>query len=110
MKNSFVPGNPARVEVWICNDLPHPPACDLCYQVEVNGRILESGRTPAQIPTVTEGSSFQGYLPIAAPPDDRAGDGIIRASLVEKSSGRTIDQYNFPCHFLIPSNIGIRVK
>jgi hypothetical protein len=104
MKNAFVPGKPARVELWICNDLPHPPACDLCYQVEVNGRILESGRTPAQIPTVTEGSSFQGYLPIAAPPDDKARDGIIRASLVEKSSGTTIDQYNFPCHFLKSSN------
>jgi hypothetical protein len=84
----------SNVEIWVCNDTAATPDCQLRYQVEQNGTVLQTGSATAKVPTVTEGALCQGLLPlpanIAAPADLQ-----LRVSLVSKSDGSLIDQYLF---------------
>ncbi len=83
-----------NVEIWVCNDTAATPDCELRYQVEQNGKVLQTGSATARVPTVTEGALCQGLLPlpldIAAPADLQ-----LRVSLVSSSDGGLIDQYLF---------------
>lgn len=93
--NVFTGGESSRVELWICNDTAQTPACELRYQLELDGKTVQTGRMDAQLPTVTEGSRFQGYLPVTAPAVPAPTPLRLRVSLVTKDDGHVIDQYLF---------------
>jgi len=94
-QNTFTNGKPARVELWICNDTAQTPACELRYQLELAGKPVRTGHLAAQMPTVTDGSRFQGFLPVDAPAVSEATPLRLRVSLVAQDGGQIIDQYVF---------------
>jgi len=94
-RNTFTSGESVKVELWICNDTAQTPACELRYQLEVAGRIVRTGRVNGQMPTVTDGSRFQGFLPMDVPSVSAPAPLRLQVSLVAKEDGHTIDQYVF---------------
>ncbi|MEI6176198.1 MAG: sugar-binding domain-containing protein [Verrucomicrobiota bacterium] len=101
-KNQFSSSNPGKVELWICNDTNTNPDLELSYQLEMDDKILQTGHRQAKMPTVSEGSRFQGYLTIAAPKVEKVRKAFLRVSLVDNASKTIVDQYLFPIQ-LAPS-------
>jgi hypothetical protein len=94
-QNTFTAGVPANVELWVCNDTAQTPECELRYQLEVAGQVVRTGHLDAQLPTVTDGSRFQGFLPVEAPEVAAPTSFRLRVSLISKQNGNIIDQYVF---------------
>lgn len=99
-ENTFTNGQPGKVELWICNDNAATPECELVYQLEADGKIIQTGRLPAQVPGVADGSRCQGFLPVTAPQVSQPTRGLIRASLIDKATGKPLAQTTFACMFL----------
>jgi len=100
MKNKFVSGEPANVELWVCNDSALTPECELRYQLEMGGKVIRSGKANAKVPTVSEGAFCQGLLPIQAPAVTTPTPMQLRVNLVRKSDGSAVDQYVFTAEAL----------
>jgi len=94
-KNIFTADKASRVELWICNDTAQTPACELCYQLELAGKSVRTGHLDAQMPTVTDGSRFQGFLTVDPPAVSAPTPLRLRVSLVAKEGGQIVDQYVF---------------
>ena len=94
-QNAFISSELGKVELWVCNDTLLTPDCVLRYQIEVVGKIIRTGQITAQMPSVTEGSRFQGFLSVESPVVTGPTPMRQRASLVAKNDGRIIDQYVF---------------
>ncbi len=89
---AFFSGETWKFEVWICNDTHSKPECELRFQVEMGGKILSSGRAPAVLPSISEGSRFQGYIPAQAPVTRKRATFTVRLALFEKSTGRLLHE------------------
>lgn len=77
----FWAGEPMSIEAWVCNDLPEAPeTLWLHYQMEVEGRVTFSRRTPACISACD--SVFQGFLRLCAPHVERRTIAVIRLGLL----------------------------
>lgn len=94
-KTKFTAGDAAKVELWVCNDSAKTPACELRYQLELDGKVVQAGHAEAKVPTVTEGALCQGLLPIQPPPVAAPTPMRLRVSLVDKATGQAVDQYLF---------------
>jgi len=105
----FALGEPAWVALWSCNDSAQTPACELCYQLELAGQFVRTGRVDAQMPNVTGGSRFQGYLSLEVRAVSQPTPLCLRVSLVAKSAGRTRDHYVFngPCATKMSRNVRV---
>ena len=82
-RRAFFAGETVEMEAWICNDRHDVPAgAQLHYQLEINGGILQSGRTAAKIPQCS--SSPQGLIRLTLPELAERATATIRLGLAEK--------------------------
>lgn len=91
-RHAFFSGENFPVEVWVCNDTHIQPASELRYQIETDEGIYASGTVDAQVPSVTEGSQFQGFLPVVAPNTSERTTFTIRLGLFDKKSGEPLHE------------------
>jgi beta-galactosidase/beta-glucuronidase len=119
-RTAFFAGETLHLETWICNDTHAAPDAELRYQVEKDGAVISSGTVDATLPTISEGSRFQGYLPVTAPATDKRTSMTVRLGLFDKTSGARmhesdlrLDLYPAPANngkgerlYLIGSNNG----
>ena len=54
--------------------------------MEVNGKVVNSGCSSANIPSVTDGSRFQGFIPVRMPQVKKLTQVRVRVSLVDKKN------------------------
>jgi hypothetical protein len=73
-----------EMEPWICNDTHLVPAgAQLRYQLEMDGRLIQSGRTTAQIPLCS--SQPQGFIHFSLPVLIERTAAKVRLALTDKS-------------------------
>jgi hypothetical protein len=68
------------------------------YQLEQNGKVVQTGTAEAEMPTVTQGALCQGLLPLTYSTLAAPADLQLRVSLVSSSDGKVIDQYLYSYH------------
>lgn len=87
-RRAFFAGQIVEMEAWVCNDSHDVPAgAHLRYQLEINGRILQSGRITARIPRCS--SQPQGLVRFPLPSLAERTTATIRLALANKS-GKTL--------------------
>jgi len=65
-RRAFFAGEPLELEAWVCNDLHDAPAgAKLHYQLECEGKVLQTGSTVATVPVLD--SAYQGTLRFQTP-------------------------------------------
>lgn len=95
-RNAFFSGEKHPFQVWICNDTQTTPESILKYTLELNGKMINSGCAPAVVPSVKEGSCFQGFLPIVMPNVNRRSSLVIRVGLFDKQ-GKMLHDEKMDC-------------
>jgi hypothetical protein len=81
-RQAFFAGEPIEVEAWICNDRNEVPAgATLHYQIEYDGKISQSGSSPATIAPLD--AIYQGTLPLTAPKVPTRGVATVRLGLLD---------------------------
>ena len=76
-------GEEFSAEIWICHDLHTSPSdCELRYVLEVDGRPIASGSTPAAIPEC--GSFCQGTIHLGLPDVSQRTNARLRAAIVSR--------------------------
>ena len=79
---AFFAGDPMPIEAWVCNDRNDTPAgATLHYQIELDGKVLQSGSTSANIPVLN--SAYQGSLPFRAPEVDKRALVTVRLGILD---------------------------
>lgn len=91
-RNSFFSGEEYPVELWICNDTHETPNTELRYQLELEGKIIKTGKVKADVPNVTDGSRFQGFIDITAPEVKKRSKVILRLGLFDVKSGKQLHE------------------
>ena len=87
-RHAWFSGETAAFEAWVCNDTHDVPAgAQLRYQLEVSGRVVQSGAWPAAIPTC--GAQPQGFLRLPLPVVSERTRGIVRLGLLD-GGGHTL--------------------
>ncbi len=87
-RKAFFAGEPMNIEAWICNDLMQTPAgATLRYQLECDGKIIQSGASTANVPTFA--AAFQGFVPFRAPEVSQRATVTARLGLIA-ADGRTL--------------------
>jgi len=85
---TFFGGETVEMEAWVCNDTHDVPAgAQLRYQLEIDGKVIQSGRTAAKIPRCS--SKAQGYLRFVLPQFSERTDAIVSLALMDKT-GKTL--------------------
>lgn len=84
-------------QVWICNDSPHTPDAELRYVMEYEGKTMDSGCCDAVIPSVGDGSAFQGFLRVKLPAVDRRSVVRVRVGLFSRSTGKQLHEDRISC-------------
>lgn len=91
-RTSFYSGDKFNFPVWICNDTHHVPNAELRYVLEQNGKCIDSGSVEAFVPDVTEGSKYQGVLPVTFPIVDKKTAICLRIAIYDKSSEKILHE------------------
>jgi hypothetical protein len=83
-RRAFFSGEKMNVEAWVCNDtLDVPKGATLHYQIELDGKVLQAGSTPASIQSLAP--VYQGSLPFLAPEVSQRGSVTIRLGLLDSA-------------------------
>jgi len=83
-RRSFSSNERMEMEAWICNDTHSiPNEAHLRYQLEIEGRVVQSGRARATIAHCS--SEPQGYIRFHLPNCLRRTDATVRLALLDKS-------------------------
>lgn len=72
-------------QIWVCNDTDSCPEGDLRYQLELNGKVVDTGTAEAEIPSIEDAVAFQGFLPVKMPSVKKKTRLTVRASLIGKN-------------------------
>lgn len=91
-RKDFFSGETFDFPVWICNDTQRMPEAELRYVLEVNGKTVNSGSCPADMPSVTDGSRYQGSLPVTMPKVKKETHVCLRVALFDKNQNRLIHE------------------
>lgn len=85
----FWSGEQTKIEAWVCHD-PNTAPKDyiLKYQLELNGKIISSGKSNTDIPA--NSSRFQGYISFKTPEVSKRTTYQLRAALFD-GVGELID-------------------
>ncbi len=107
-RNSFFSGEKYPVELWVCNDMHATPDAELRYQLELDGKVIKTGKVKADMPNVTDGSRFQGFLNVMVPDVEKRTPLTLRLGLFDLKSGKQLHEDShissvFP-KLLIPDN------
>ncbi|HTR42585.1 MAG TPA: glycoside hydrolase family 2 TIM barrel-domain containing protein [Pseudomonadales bacterium] len=83
-RHAFFSNEKIEMEAWICNDTHSAPAgAQLHYQLEIEGRVVQSGRAAAKIPTCS--SRPQGLVCFTLPELNQRSGATVRLALADKS-------------------------
>ncbi|MGH7979343.1 MAG: glycoside hydrolase family 2 TIM barrel-domain containing protein, partial [Limisphaerales bacterium] len=83
-RRAYFAGETVEMEAWVCNDRHNVPVgAQLRYQLEICGRILQSGRIAAKIPQCS--SLAQGLIRFPLPQLAERVTATIRLALTDKS-------------------------
>ncbi len=83
-RHAYFVGETVEMEAWVCNDGHDVPAgLQLRYQLEVGGKVVQSGRTPAKVPRCS--SRPQGLIRFLLPTLTKRATATIRLALAQKS-------------------------
>ncbi len=99
-RTSFFSGENYPVELWVCNDTANTPASELRYQLELDGKIVKTGRMNSDMPNVSDGARFQGFLNVTIPAVERRSIMVVRAGLFDKASGKILHDHSFNASIL----------
>ena len=89
-RHAWFSGETAELEAWVCNDTHDvPPGAQLRYQLEVSGRVVQSGVWPAAIPTCS--AQPQGFLRLPLPVVSERTRGIVRLGLLDGAGQALFD-------------------
>lgn len=80
-RSAFYSGESYPFQVWICNDTQSTPKATIRYQLELNGKVLNTGIADASIPNVNQAVDFQGFLPVLMPEVKNKSELILRAGI-----------------------------
>ena len=83
-RSTFFSGEEHLFQVWVCNDTPTNPDLVLKYTLELNGKVINSGCVPAEIPSISKGSTFQGFIPVVMPEVKHRSSLALRVGLFDK--------------------------
>lgn len=89
---AFYSGEEYPFQLWICNDTHQVDDCSIYYQLEQNGRILNTGRTEAEVPTIKDAVAFQGFLPVKMPEVQERAKMIVRAAIYSKTKKQYVHE------------------
>lgn len=78
-------GDKVPFQVWICNDTHLSPTTTLKYTLEVDGRVVNSGYSKAVVPSIKEGSAFQGFLNVDMPKVHHRSKVKVRVGLFDEN-------------------------
>lgn len=93
-RNAFFGGERYPFQVWLCNDTQKQPDAVLKYTLEEKEKIINSGSIIASVPTIEEGTRFQGFLPVTMPKVKKKTKIIIRVGLFNKVTNEAIHEEN----------------
>ena len=83
-RRTYFAGEKIQMEAWICNDTHEVPAgAQLRYQLEIAGKIVQSGRALAKVPRCS--SQPQGFIRFALPELAQQTSATVRLALTGKS-------------------------
>ncbi|MBN1912607.1 MAG: beta galactosidase jelly roll domain-containing protein [Pirellulales bacterium] len=81
-RRAFFAGEPLDMEAWVCNDLNSvPKGATLHYQLEMDGRVHQSGSSAAKIGPVD--AIYQGSVRFQAPDVDQRTVATVRLGLLD---------------------------
>lgn len=83
-RNSFYSEEKFNFPVWICNDTHKEFDAEIKYVLELEGKCIDSGSSIVDIPSISEGSRFQGVIPVVFPKVCKKSDIILRVALFDK--------------------------
>ena len=97
---AFRSGEPINLEAWICNDtIGVPPKARLAYQLEIEGQVVQAGRTAAHVPACS--TAPQGVIPFQAPAIDKRTQATARLALVDRK-GAVLDHTSVTVNLFPP--------
>ena len=65
-RHAYFAGETVEMDAWVCNDTHQvPPGAELRYQLEIGGRVVQSGRVAAEIPRCS--ATPQGFIRFTLP-------------------------------------------
>lgn len=78
--------------IWICNDTPYKNDCRIFYQLESDGKVLDTGVAGAEVPDIEQAVAFQGYLPVKMPKVKKKTKVFLRATIYDESRQSYVDE------------------
>lgn len=91
-RTSFYSKELYNFQVWICNDTHDNPLCELRYTLELNGKVINSGKAEASVPVVRDAVLFQGFLPVKMPSVSKRSNLTVRVALIDKNSKQVLHE------------------
>ena len=83
-RRTFYSSEKMAVEAWICNDTNQiPQGALLCYQLEVNGNIIQTGSSNPEI--LKCAPKYQGEISFSAPEVNERAGATIRLALIDNN-------------------------
>ena len=93
----FYGGETYPFQVWICNDTYRKENTELRYMLTLDGKTIDSGRTDADMPDVSDGSRFQGLLSVKIPEVRHQQNLKVSVALFDKQSGILLHEESVDC-------------
>lgn len=89
-RTNFFEKENGKVQVWICNDTHKVPSATMKYYISKNNKIIYSGTQKAVIPTIKEGSKYQGILDFKMPKVKQGEKVTVHIALINDQTNQII--------------------
>lgn len=94
----YFPGEQIAAEIHVANDGHDCPKHDLYYEVLDEKKAVAAGKCAAKVEPLS--NTYQGHIDWTAPETQTRKQYTVRATLVEKSSGKAVSASEWPIHIL----------
>lgn len=91
-RTAFFSGDKNSFQIWVCNDTQEEPDAELRYQLEYNGKVVNSGIAKADIPVIEDAVRFQGFVTVNMPKVNKRTKLTVRAMLFDKKTNSVIHE------------------
>lgn len=91
-RSAFYSGEEYSFQLWICNDTHRTDGTFIDYQLEVDGKVLNTGRCAAEVPSIKDAVTFQGFLPVKIPQVKKKTKLVVRAAIYDEKSQQYVDE------------------
>lgn len=96
-RSTFFSGEKYPFQIWICNDTHQSPDVELNYMLKLNGRLIDSGSAVADVPTIKDAVSFQGFLNTNIPSVKKRTELTLSVAIVDKETRKVLHQDVIQC-------------